>query len=88
MKSLLPSIRQRIRYGDSEFTVTASSWPIFLYAKYTCDMADIAKGLFRSTLLLKVWESYSFVTQLNLVLSAGIQVYFHFPVIGTMREGK
>lgn len=34
--------------------MTADSWPLFLYAKYTCDPNDIVKGLFQSPILVKV----------------------------------
>jgi hypothetical protein len=55
------SVRQKIRDGDPDFMVTASSWPIFLYAKYQSDPNNIEKGLFRSTLLLKVRFSISII---------------------------
>jgi hypothetical protein len=51
------SIRQKIRNGDPEFMVTASSWPRFLYTNSHYDPTDVEKGLFQSKILLKVRSS-------------------------------
>ena len=48
------SVRQKIRDGDHDFMVTASSWPRFLYMNSQYDPNDVEKGLFRSKILLKV----------------------------------
>ncbi|KAG0698671.1 hypothetical protein DFH29DRAFT_1002598 [Suillus ampliporus] len=50
------STKEKIRDRDSDFLVTAYSWPAFLYKDYSFDSANIEKGLFRSTLLLKAFK--------------------------------
>lgn len=50
----MSSVRAKIRDGDPEFTVTAGSWPMCMYAAQTCDPDDMEKGLFLSALLIKV----------------------------------
>jgi hypothetical protein len=52
-------VRTNIRDGHINFLVTAQSWPLFVYAGYTCDINDIEKGLFRSAMLLKVYLQFS-----------------------------
>jgi hypothetical protein len=51
---LLDRVRAGIRNGHNDYCVTASSWPIFLYANLTCDQDDLEKGLFKGSLLVKV----------------------------------
>ncbi|KAG1732747.1 hypothetical protein EDB19DRAFT_1831234 [Suillus lakei] len=46
--------KEKIRDRDLDFLVTAYSWPAFLYKDYSFDSANIGKGLFCSTLLLKI----------------------------------
>ncbi|KAG2120274.1 hypothetical protein DEU56DRAFT_735345 [Suillus clintonianus] len=52
----LSSTKDKIRDRDSDFLVTAYSWPAFIYKDYSFDSANIEKGLFRSTLLLKAFK--------------------------------
>ncbi|KAG0694654.1 hypothetical protein DFH29DRAFT_1006133 [Suillus ampliporus] len=52
----LTSTKEKIRDRDSDFLVTAYSWLAFLYKDYSFDSANIEKGLFRSTLLLKAFK--------------------------------
>lgn len=48
------SVRAHIRDRDVNFSLTAQSWPLFCYSKYTCDIDDIESGLFRGSMLVKV----------------------------------
>ncbi|KAG1735829.1 hypothetical protein EDB19DRAFT_1910556 [Suillus lakei] len=48
--------KDKIRDRDSDFLVTAYSWPAFMYKDYSFDLANIKKGLFHSTLLLRVFK--------------------------------
>ena len=48
------SVRARIRQGDDSYPVTAQSWPLLLYAGNCCFADDVEKGLFKSSLLVKV----------------------------------
>ncbi|KAG0698048.1 hypothetical protein DFH29DRAFT_984041 [Suillus ampliporus] len=48
--------KDKIRDRDSDFLVTTYSWPAFMYKDYSFDSANIEKGLFRSTLLLKAFK--------------------------------
>ena len=50
----LYSVRSNIRDGHIHYSVTAQSWPTFCYADLVCDTNDIEKGLWKSTLLIKV----------------------------------
>jgi hypothetical protein len=43
-----------IRDGDSNYMVTAHSWPAFLYAGNKCNTDNIEEGLFRNGMLVKV----------------------------------
>jgi hypothetical protein len=47
-------VRKNIREGHPNFMVTAQSWPTFLYKNLTVDKNDFEKGLFKSSLLLRV----------------------------------
>jgi hypothetical protein len=47
-------VRNNIREGHPDYTVTADSWPSFLYPRAKGDVNDIERGLFRSAILLKV----------------------------------
>ena len=51
---LIFSVRTHIREGNTNFAITAQSWPTFCYASCICDVDNIEKGLFRSSLLIKV----------------------------------
>jgi hypothetical protein len=48
------SMRRNIRDGHADFMVTAQSWPTFLYENFRVDPNDFEKGLFKSSILLKV----------------------------------
>ncbi|KAG0695110.1 hypothetical protein DFH29DRAFT_814520, partial [Suillus ampliporus] len=48
--------KDKIRDRDLDFLVTAYSWPVFMYNDYSFDSANIEKGLFHSTLLLKAFK--------------------------------
>ena len=52
----ISSIKICIREGDIDYAVTAQSWPNFLYAGYSCDPLDLKKGLFKSKILVKVFN--------------------------------
>ena len=52
----LPSVRTQIRDGHPDFIVTADSWPAFLYPNARGNVDNIELGLFRSAILLKVWN--------------------------------
>ena len=54
--NIVSSIRTRIREGDIDYAVTAQSWPNFLYVGYSCDPLDLEKGLFKSEILVKVFN--------------------------------
>lgn len=48
-------VRKKVRERHPEFLVAEDSWPRFLYdTGYRYDPNNIEKGLFKSTLLLKV----------------------------------
>ena len=55
----LDSVRSNIRDGHIDYSVTAQSWPAFCYANSVCDTNDIEKGLWKSTLLIKVQLLFS-----------------------------
>ncbi|KAG1721043.1 uncharacterized protein EDB91DRAFT_1088590 [Suillus paluster] len=48
--------KDKIRDRDSDFLVTTYSWPVFMYKDHSFDSANIEKGLFHSTLLLKAFK--------------------------------
>ncbi|KAG1851584.1 hypothetical protein DFJ58DRAFT_716668 [Suillus subalutaceus] len=50
------TLYEKIRDRDSDFLVTAYSWPAFVYKDYSFDSANIKKGLFHLTLLLKAFK--------------------------------
>jgi hypothetical protein len=52
------SVRNNIRDGHIDYAVTADSWPNFCYANFVCDTNDIEKGLWKSTLLVKVKSAF------------------------------
>lgn len=52
------SVRNNIREGHVDYPVMAHSWPNFCYLDFVCDANDIEKGLWKSTLLVKVCMSY------------------------------
>src|SRR5882762_2686077 len=55
ISNLLPiRVRAGIRDGRDDYCVTASSWPMFLYANLSCDQENLEKGLFKGSLLVKV----------------------------------
>jgi len=62
--------------------VTAQSWPIFLYENFQVDPEDFEKGLFKSSLLLKVGPgAMLFTSSTNSRGSSGFSIYLHVPVI-------
>ena len=55
MRLMIVRVRKNIRERHPQFLVTEDSWPKFLYdTQHTYDPDNIEKGLFRSTLLLRV----------------------------------
>ena len=50
----MSSVRNHIREGHVNYSVTAHSWPNFCYLDFVCDANDIEKGLWKSPLLVKV----------------------------------
>ena len=50
----MSSVRNHIREGHVDYSVTAHSWPNFCYLDFVCDANDIEKGLWKSPLLVKV----------------------------------
>ena len=52
----ISSIKIRIREGDIDYAVTAQLWLNFLYVGYSCDPLDLEKGLFKSEILVKVFN--------------------------------
>ena len=50
------SIKTHIRDGDIDYAVTAQSWLNFLYTGYSCNPLDLEKGLFKSKILVKVFN--------------------------------
>jgi hypothetical protein len=75
------SIRQKIRDGDPEFMVTASSWPRFLYANSHYNPTDVEKGLFQSKILLKVRSSLFTEHNSSDWCCTGIQSALYIPFI-------
>jgi hypothetical protein len=49
---ILFRVKEKLRSG--ELMTTGDEWPIFIYQGYTYDPNDPWKGLFRSSLLVKV----------------------------------
>ena len=85
MRLMIVRVRKNIRERHPQFLVTEDSWPKFLYdTQHTYDPDNIEKGLFRSTLLLRVraplaeWE---LGCTLNMVL--GFQAYLHHSVLSS-----
>ncbi|EGO05104.1 hypothetical protein SERLA73DRAFT_149356 [Serpula lacrymans var. lacrymans S7.3] len=54
----LPYIKEQIHDCHPKYLVTANLWPTFMYANYKYNPKDIEKGLFQSTLLLKLYFNY------------------------------
>lgn len=73
-------VRAAIRAGKEEYAVTASSWPIYCYANFSCDAENAEDGLWQSPLLVKVC-----VTRTLLLIFSdqfpGIQVYIYFAIV-------
>lgn len=80
LKTLL-SVRTGIHQGHADFLVTADSWPLFLYANYTCDPNDIEKGLFKSSLLIKVCDFLSLFLAVLSDFPTGLQVPIYLTII-------
>lgn len=53
-------VRAAIRAGDEEYAVTAESWPRFCYTNFSYDHENVEKGLWQSTLMVKVKLSLHF----------------------------
>ena len=51
---VLKSSRTKEKLRSGELLTTGDEWPAFLYQDYTCDLNDPWRGLFRSSLLVKV----------------------------------
>jgi hypothetical protein len=51
-------VRNNIREGHPDYTVTGDSWPSFLYPRAKGDVNDMERGLFRSAILLKVYINF------------------------------
>lgn len=69
---ILFSVRQKIRDGHPEFTVTGDYWPSLLYPHAKGDPKDAGTGIFKSGLLVKV--SHHCFFQLGYVLIASAQL--------------
>ncbi|KIJ09901.1 hypothetical protein PAXINDRAFT_164339 [Paxillus involutus ATCC 200175] len=68
----LGEVKDKICDRDPTFLVTAHSWPLFLYQGYDYNTTDVEKGLFRSSLMVKVGFSGSSST---IILSLPLQAY-------------
>lgn len=64
LKNLFYSVRQNIRDGHPDFSVTADSWPAFLYPDASGDVTDVEKDMFKSAILIKA----SFSEELYIIL--------------------
>jgi hypothetical protein len=66
-------VKDKLRNG--EYSVCGDQWPIFLYHGYTYNKDDPWNGLFRSSLLIKVSTSITFV--INSPVTDNVKAYKH-----------
>lgn len=72
------SVRKNIREGHPEFVITADSWPAFLYPHAgSHNNGDVEQGLFRSAILLKVYQYPALQILLLTMSTSGLQIHLH-----------
>jgi hypothetical protein len=69
-------IKEKLRSG--ELVTTGDEWPLFLYQGYVYDSDDPWKGLFHSSLLVKVRLCLPPLVPSLAFIFPGIQVYIYF----------
>jgi hypothetical protein len=74
---ILKSFRTKEKLRSGELVTTGDEWPAFLYQDYTCDLDNPWKGLFHSSLLVKVClHTPSLVPSLTLAFTS-IQAHIY-----------
>jgi hypothetical protein len=75
-------VRAGIRDGHGDYLVTASSWPMFLYANLTCDQDDLEKGLFKGSMLVTASILTSYIDAfLSADVITGLQVNIYVSIL-------
>jgi hypothetical protein len=71
-----------IHDGHADYIVTASSWPMFLYANLTCDQDDLEKGLFKGSMLVKASIPTSCIDALlSADMITGLQINIYVSIL-------